>query len=296
MKALERPVELDAQIALVEQRLIDRERVLRENLGRLRARASSALQPRRMVLPAAAAGAAAVGLWWWARGGAAGLATARREATTERSAAGRPAPWVHWLALGWPLLPQRWRQRISPTTAATIVSIGMPLAEKLLRPARLPALQTMARVDLARYAGVWHEIARLPAPFEAVCDGQPTAEYRPRGLRTIEVINRCPDGGRQVEARGVARVVPGTGNAKLRVSLFPRWARWLPFAWADYWIVHVDPAYRFAVVGHPNRRFLWLLSRSPSIGAARYEELVRIAAEQGFAVERLKVVAPPRWN
>ena len=83
-------------------------------------------------------------------------------------------------------------------------------------------------------------------------------------------------------------VVPGSGNSRLRVSLWPRALRVLPFAWADYWILHVDPDYGAALVGHPNRRFLWILSRRPVLPDARLHALIGMAAERGYPVERLK--------
>ena len=146
----------------------------------------------------------------------------------------------------------------------------------------------MPQVDLTRYAGTWYEIARLPTPFEAACDGQPTTHYTPRG-NGLQIQIQCPHKGSQRSATGVARVVPGSSNAKLKVSFWPAWLRWLPLAWVDYWVLYVDDAYRVAVVGHPDRRHLWLLSRRARIDDAQLGDLVRLAADRGFAVDRLRV-------
>jgi apolipoprotein D and lipocalin family protein len=201
-------------------------------------------------------------------------------------------PWAHLLGLASPMLPGRWRQRVSPTTAATVISLGAPLIEHVFAPRRYPPLPTALQIDLARYAGTWYEIARLPEPFEARCDGQPTAHYRLSG-GVLQVTNRCPDGaGGERVARGVARPTRGSGNAKLKLSMWPSWLRWLPAAWSPYWVLHVDEGYHVALVGHPNRRLLWVLSRRPRLGPAQLGELVRLAAEHGFPVDRLRVVQP----
>jgi apolipoprotein D and lipocalin family protein len=79
-----------------------------------------------------------------------------------------------------------------------------------------------------------------------------------------------------------ATVVPETGNGRLKVSFF-----W-PFS-SDYWIIGLDDEYRWALVGNPNRKYLWLLSRTPQLDAASVEKARDIAARQGFDLDRLRV-------
>lgn len=148
-----------------------------------------------------------------------------------------------------------------------------------------PPPATVAAVDLARYAGTWFEIARFPNSFQ---DGggractHTTARYTARPDGTIGVVNRCRDAqGAMVEATASAYAVEGTGNSKLRVTFF-----W-PF-YGDYWVIGLDPAYRWAVVGAPGRNYLWILSRNPAMSPGDYAEAVGIAAAQGFAVNRLR--------
>jgi apolipoprotein D and lipocalin family protein len=285
--AVEGAGDLDARIRAAELRVIARDEQVRAQARALFERARGWLSARRLLLPLA--------------GGAAALWLSRRRAQTpmgridaaHRPAQARPAlPWTQLLALAWPLLPAAWRSRVSPATAAALASLALPLLGRRLGADVRPALSTMAQVDLQRYAGRWFELARLPAPFEGPCTGQPTATYVPRAGK-VQVINRCVDrSGRWRTARGAARVVPGSGNARLEVSLWPRWLRWLPMAWADYWILHVDPAYEVALVGHPSRRFLWILARRPKLPAAQLRALVQVAAERGYDADRLKFNPP----
>lgn len=290
------PGDLDARIRAAELRLIAREEGLLRRVEEVATRVREAARPRRLLVPALGVLAAGAALWWTLRrlrpaGHGAVPVPAAPHGGAGRHEGGE-LPWASLLALAWPMLPAPWRSRVSPTTATTLIGVGLPILQRLFesRPAPAP-LATMPQVDLARYAGTWHEIARLPAPFEAVCDGQPTATYLLRGAG-IEVVNRCSTTRGPQEARGVARVVPDSGNAKLEVSLWPAWTHWLPFAWAKYWILYVDPAYQVALVGHPSRRFLWILARRPRLATSQLETLIEFAQQRGFPVERLKFAAP----
>jgi apolipoprotein D and lipocalin family protein len=242
-----------------------------------------------MVSPVLGVGVAALALWWLLRSRALPSIVSRGEARSVPARAGFAGmPSAHWLALAWPLLPAAWRARISPASAATLVSVGLPLAQRLLAgPAHAP-LATMPQVDLARYAGTWYALARLPAAMEPPCEGQPSAHHTLRD-GSLQIHQQCRRNNSQRSAFGIARVVPGSGNAKLKLSFWPHWLRWLPLAWIDHWILYVDDAYRVAVVGSPDRRHLWLLSRHMHTHSKQLDDLMRLAAERGFAVDRLTV-------
>ena len=146
----------------------------------------------------------------------------------------------------------------------------------------LPA--TVQAVDLGRYLGTWYEIARLPNSFQdgagRVCEGT-TATYTARPDGQVGVANRClgPEGERIATATAYA--VEGANNARLRVSFF-----W-PF-YGDYWVIGLDPEYRWAVVGAPGRNFLWILSRTPAMAPAELAAATEIARAQGFNVAGLR--------
>jgi apolipoprotein D and lipocalin family protein len=285
---------LDERIQAAEARLVQREQDLARRWHQMTQQARLALSPRRWAMPAAVGVLSLLGLWWLLRRPPQPAALRRRPEAAARArhaSRGRPL-WLRGLVMLWPLLPAPMRARLSPGATAAVMTFGLPLAGRLFgddgAEGHAP-LQTMPSVDLQRYAGTWHEIARLPAPFEAACEGQPSATYEALARGSLRVVNRCRDhDGTLREVEGLAIVQPGSGNARLEVSLWPRWLRWLPLAWAQYWIVFVDGDYEVAVVGHPNRRFLWLLARRPQLEPAQVDTLVRIAASQGFPVERLR--------
>lgn len=146
---------------------------------------------------------------------------------------------------------------------------------------------TVSQVDLQRYSGQWHEIARYPNWFQRHCSRSVTAEYIPQKDGSIKVINKClqADGSTE-QAIGRATVVPNSGNAKLKVSFFG------PFT-GDYWIIGLDQEnYQWAVVGHPSHKYLWILSREPKLSSRTYADILTIVRKEGYDSEKL-VLTPP---
>lgn len=139
-------------------------------------------------------------------------------------------------------------------------------------------VRTVAKVDLARYAGLWHEIARYPNTFQKGCLGT-TANYAVHGNQ-LEVVNSCRNAdGSLRQVKGKAWPV-AAGNSRLKVSFF-----W-PFR-GDYWIIDLDPHYQYSVVGTPDRKLLWVLSRSAQMDDALYAGILERVKAQGFDPERL---------
>ena len=145
------------------------------------------------------------------------------------------------------------------------------------------------RVDLDRYLGRWFEIARYDMAFERGCDGV-TANYSRREDGLIRVINTCRQGGLDGEleiAEGRARVVEGSNGAKLKVSFFG------PF-WGDYWVLELDEAYEWVVVGGPEGRYLWILSRTPQMDAAVLDARLQRLEQIGYDTSEL--IYPDQWE
>jgi apolipoprotein D and lipocalin family protein len=138
-----------------------------------------------------------------------------------------------------------------------------------------PPLPTVQSVELARYYGTWYEIARLPNRFQAMCASDTRATYRPDG-ENVSVLNSCRTAeGKPEQAEGIARVVEDSQGAKLRVSFFR------PF-YGDYWVLALDPDYRWVLVGEPSRKYAWVLAREPKLDAATLDALLARAAALGF--------------
>jgi len=150
-------------------------------------------------------------------------------------------------------------------------------------------LQVVDEVDFQRYAGTWYEIARLPNPFQKRCAGDVTATYTLLDNDQIKVVNRCrKEDGEFIEAEGRARRAgKDEPLSKLEVRFAPRYLSWLPFVWGDYWIIELDSGYRYAVIGDPNRKYLWILAREPEMDEHILEGILQRTSEQGYDVSKV---------
>ena len=145
-----------------------------------------------------------------------------------------------------------------------------------------PPLEVVPSVDLKRYMGTWYEIARFPHRFQKECFAS-TATYTLQSDGTVRVKNECRKGspdGEEKSVTGTAWVVDPMTNAKLKVRFF-----W-PFS-GDYWIIDLGREYEYAVVGHPSRKYLWVLSRSPQMDDATYEGILERLKKQQYDTGRL---------
>jgi apolipoprotein D and lipocalin family protein len=155
-------------------------------------------------------------------------------------------------------------------------------------PGERAPLSVVPAVDYKRYEGIWYEVARLPNRFQKKCASDVVATYTLGDDGRLTVQNRCrrADGG-TVEASGVARPVAGRPPSVLEVRFAPAYLAFLPAVWGDYQILALGADYEYALIGEPAREYLWVLSRSPTLEAARYDALVAEAKAQGFDVSRL---------
>ena len=144
-------------------------------------------------------------------------------------------------------------------------------------------LQTVPYVDLQKYAGKWYEIASFPQRFQKGCNCT-TAEYTLSKKGYVIVENRCNKdsmNGKQTYVKGKAFVVENSGNAKLKVQFF-----W-PFR-GKYWIIDLADDYSYAVVGHPNKKYLWILSRTTKLEDTTYQQIISRIKEKGFDISKIK--------
>lgn len=142
-------------------------------------------------------------------------------------------------------------------------------------------LPTVESVDLNRYAGKWFEIARLPQAFEKHC-ACVTAEYEVLDYQRVGVTNACLDTTTNEikKSEGKAFPVDGSKNTKLKVQFF------FPFK-GDYYVIALDEDYEYAMVGAPNRSYLWILSRTPVLDENTMIQLKAKATELGFDLKDL---------
>lgn len=149
-------------------------------------------------------------------------------------------------------------------------------------------LQTVASVNLKKYAGKWYEIASYPQRFQKGCHCT-TAEYTLTDKDYVIVENRCNRDsitGKQSYIKGKAFIEKNSGNAKLLVQFF-----W-PFK-GKYWIIDLADDYSYAVVSHPNKEYLWILCRTPKMETALYDQILARLKEKGFDLSKLQRTIHP---
>ncbi len=168
---------------------------------------------------------------------------------------------------------------------AAAVAAAAVFAGCASKPAALP---TQSGVDLQKYAGVWYEQARLPNRFQNDCAGDVRAEYALNDDGTLLVVNQCRQSdGTTKRAEAVGRLAESGAHAdpaKLEVRFAPAWTSWLPIVWGDYWIIRLEDDYAYSLVGTPDRKYLWVLSREEQADTQRVQALLDYAGTLGFPV------------
>lgn len=162
---------------------------------------------------------------------------------------------------------------------AVLVGLGMVT----MAYAQTKPLQTVERVELDKYLGVWYEVARKPLYFQNKCDRDVTATYTLNENGNVVVDNRCyTKEGKLTQSIGEAFIQNAPFNSKLKVSFLPEAIRWLPFGRGDYWVLKLDENYQTVLVGEPRRKYMWVLSRSPQPDQAVVNEYLEYAKSLGY--------------
>ncbi len=181
------------------------------------------------------------------------------------------------------------------TAAAATAATTAPTTATAPSP---PTLRALPSLDVKAYMGTWHEVARYPNRFQKQCLRDTSATYRLLDGGTVEVINRCTGAQGPESVTGLARprgAVIEAGQLKpasLSVSFLPSWLRWLPVGWGNYDLIDLAADGSIAIVSEPTREYLWVLSRSPQISEARWQQVQSWLAQNGFDVPRVQRSAP----
>jgi len=150
--------------------------------------------------------------------------------------------------------------------------------------AKAQTLEAVPAVNLNKYAGKWYEIAAFPQRFQKNCHCT-TAEYTVTDKGYMIVENRCNKdsvNGKLSSVKGKAFVQKNLGNAKLKIQFL-----W-PFR-GKYWIIDLADDYCNAVVSHPNKKFLWILARTPKMKEDVYLQIITRLKDKGFDLSKLRV-------
>lgn len=144
---------------------------------------------------------------------------------------------------------------------------------------------TVAQVDLDRLIGTWFEVARLPslesdALWQRSVNVTATYAKRADGRISVQTVSyNAKAGMRRTQVNGMVQPADPSGS-KLVLTFFH-------LIRGNLWVIGLDPEYRWALMGTPSRKRLWLIARAPQIGTADYDQAMAIAAEQGYDSARV---------
>lgn len=175
---------------------------------------------------------------------------------------------------------------LSKIIASSLLAINS-LSVSISSHAQTEKPQAIDSVNLQQYIGKWYEIAHLPMYFQRNCASKTTAQYAINSDKTVSVLNSCRTiDNKLISSEGIA-YAQNAGNSKLQVSFLPKGLRWLPFTKGDYWVLRIDPEYKAVLIGGPTNKYLWILSRTPTIDDATYNSYLETAKKYGYDVNKL---------
>jgi apolipoprotein D and lipocalin family protein len=145
--------------------------------------------------------------------------------------------------------------------------------------------KTVEKVDLERYQGTWYEQARLPLFFQRKC-AQSQALYTLQSDGSVAVNNSCTTyKGEQQQVEGRAVLQEPGNTSKLWVSFGDGLLSGL--SKGDYWVLYLDHDYQSVLVGTPNRKNLWLMTRNKEMTAEQRSKLLEEAKKHDFKTDKL---------
>lgn len=150
-------------------------------------------------------------------------------------------------------------------------------------------LSVVSGLNIERYLGQWHEIARFPNKYQKDCQ-ETVAQYSKNEKGLITVKNSCKlSDGSEKEAIGLAKIEDPAISAKLKVNFVPGWLRWTGIGWGNYWVIDLGNEYEYAVVSEPKKESLWILSRSETLTKNVYEKIIEKLKINKFDLDKLIV-------
>ncbi len=161
------------------------------------------------------------------------------------------------------------------TALLIALMISLPAFAKSKDPSVVPT------VDLNKYSGVWYQVAHYPSFFSTSCESS-SAEYAviPEGL---SVFNQCfKDKKVLTSIKGTATIPNPQFPAKLEVDFGF-------FRKGDYWIIALDQNYQWAVVSGPERKSLFVLSRTAPMEATLLDSILKNLEADGFDLSKVVI-------
>jgi len=165
---------------------------------------------------------------------------------------------------------------------ATIAALVL-ISQATLATGKAKPIETVPNLDLKSYVGVWREYAFIPFYFERMCVLDTTAEYSILEDGRVSVKNSCVDKDGEVQvANGIAKIPDPKVASKLKVTFAKIFGKWIFTPGGDYWIMEVGANYEYALLGSPDRKYSWILSRTPQLERSLLVRLAEKLRDAGY--------------
>ncbi|MET9224526.1 lipocalin family protein [Lentzea sp. NPDC003310] len=177
------------------------------------------------------------------------------------------------------------------TAAAAALALGLCLAPTPATAAT-PDVRPVGSIDLERYQGRWVQLAAIPQPFQAHCARNDNAVYTLLPDGQVKVVNSCTrEGGVASSLEGRARRTDPASPAKLQVSFARTADGWSFDKPGRYWVIGLDRDYRWAVIGAPDRRTGFVISRSPAPSRKDVQGATKALLRNGYDLCAFRITA-----
>lgn len=153
--------------------------------------------------------------------------------------------------------------------------LGLALFAATAAQATPTAPEPRKGIDPERYMGRWYEIARVPNALQDHCEGA-TSDWSKASNGQYTVVQTCHEGspaGPTKVWRGAARMI---APSKIRIGFFGG------IVHQDYWVIDRGDDYSWSIMGTPNPRYIWIMSRQAVLSPSQKAVLVARARALGY--------------
>lgn len=140
-------------------------------------------------------------------------------------------------------------------------------------------------LNIKRFSGRWFNLASLPMHFQKRC-------YCSQFFYTLE-----DDGDLQLGHGCYKGSKPGKWkylSASAGSNFGPNKSQFkVPYYWPfrkQYWVLYVSNDYKYAIVGTPNYKYAWIMSRQPHATVGQFLKLKGILKARGYDVKKLQMM------
>jgi apolipoprotein D and lipocalin family protein len=179
---------------------------------------------------------------------------------------------------------------ISLTVGAFFVSsISLTPMNSFAADQKITPVTSIGDFNMDRYLGQWYEIARLPNSAQKNCVTNIMSTYTRKSNGLVKVDNECRHAdGKTHRVIGEA-TTPYDSKSQLRITFLPSWLSWISFSKIEAKVFIMLTDYQTSLVGSPDRKYLWIWSRTPQIAPATYQAYIKEANRQGFDTQKMVV-------